>query len=45
MFSLPEVDRKFEQKKVFKIKTRQIAGAILGWIDAASMGRWAAQVC
>ena len=30
-----EVDRKFQQKKVLK-KTRQIAGAIPGWIDAAS---------
>ena len=30
-----EVDRKFQQKKVFK-KNRQTAASILGWIDAAS---------
>ena len=34
-----EVDRKFQQKKVFK-KTRQITGAIPGWIDAASTMGW-----
>ena len=35
MFSLPEVDRKFEQKS-FQKKTHQIAPSIPGWIDAAS---------
>ena len=34
-----ELDRKFQQKK-FKKKTRQIAGAIQGWIDATSTMGW-----
>ena len=35
MFSQPEVERKFQQKK-FSKKTRQTAASIPGWIDAAS---------